>query len=225
MSHFTVLVIGENPENLLAPFDEHLELPRHIDKTKAEIIQESRDEINHYRDTTYAEYLKNPEEYAKATNEQHLKFLKEEFPQRLKWTDSDHYQAGIDWYQANEIDEEGSVYSTYNPQSKWDWYSLGGRWSGRVIELKEGASGIEGASGVFDNEVGVDQALKGDIANINEITSYAVIKHGKWYEKGEMGWFGTATNEMAQEKWDVEIQTLLKDVDDDVLISVYDCHI
>lgn len=27
-------------------------------------------------------------------------------------------------------DEEGNIYSTYNPKSKWDWYSEGGRWGG-----------------------------------------------------------------------------------------------
>jgi len=226
MSHFTVLVIGDNPENQLDPFDENLELPRYLEKTKAELIQESKDNIKHYRDTTYAEYLKNPEEYAKNhTNESHLIYLTEEFPKQLKWSDEEHYQVAIKWYEEEDIDEEGNVYSICNPQGKWDWYSLGGRWSGRVIELKEGTSGTEGTSGVFDNEIGVDQTRKGDIANINKITAYAVIKNSKWYEKGEMGWFGMSSNEVTQEKWDAEIRTLLEDVSDDTLISIYDCHV
>ena len=27
-------------------------------------------------------------------------------------------------------DEKGNIYTTYNPQAKWDWYEIGGRWNG-----------------------------------------------------------------------------------------------
>lgn len=39
-------------------------------------------------------------------------------------------------------DEKGYYYmSTYNPQSKWDWYEIGGRWSG-MLALKPEKLGI-----------------------------------------------------------------------------------
>jgi hypothetical protein len=218
------MVIGEAPEAQLAPFDENLELLRYQEKTKAELIQESKDSIEHYRKGVYAEYLKNPEEYAKDARPQHLNYLKEEFPKKLEWTDEEHYKYATSWYEPENIDEEGNVYSTCNPQAKWDWYSLGGRWSG-LIKLKEGAVGTEGMSGVFNNETGIDQARKGDITNINEIKTYAVIKNGKWHERGQMGWFGMASNEKEVDVWDKQIEELLADVSDDTLISIYDCHI
>lgn len=28
----------------------------------------------------------------------------------------------------HETDEDGNIYSTYNPKSKWDWWYVGGRW-------------------------------------------------------------------------------------------------
>ena len=28
----------------------------------------------------------------------------------------------------NNTDRDGNIYSTYNPNSKWDWYQIGGRW-------------------------------------------------------------------------------------------------
>lgn len=31
-----------------------------------------------------------------------------------------------------ETDEDGNIYSTYNPDSKWDWWVVGGRWSGML---------------------------------------------------------------------------------------------
>ena len=39
-------------------------------------------------------------------------------------------------------DEYGEE-STYNPKSKWDWYEIGGRWSG-LLKLKDGKSGKKG---------------------------------------------------------------------------------
>jgi hypothetical protein len=40
------------------------------------------------------------------------------------------------------VDELGAAYtmSTYNPQSKWDWYSVGGRWGGH-LRYKPGHAG------------------------------------------------------------------------------------
>jgi len=54
--------------------------------------------------------------------------------------------------------------TTYNPKSKWDWYSIGGRWHG-FFKLKEGGYGELGEPGVFDNdpEHDVDSALKENI--------------------------------------------------------------
>ena len=32
----------------------------------------------------------------------------------------------------NRFDEDGEPTSTYNPDSKWDWYVIGGRWDGWI---------------------------------------------------------------------------------------------
>lgn len=36
----------------------------------------------------------------------------------------------------NNTDDDGNIYSTYNPNSKWDWYSIGGRWGG-LLRMKD----------------------------------------------------------------------------------------
>lgn len=68
------------------------------------------------------------------------------------------------------FDEEGRFrWSTYNPLSKWDWWSIGGRWKGELIARPE--TPVEemgfGESGVFDNGAqlpgGVDQLQKKNI--------------------------------------------------------------
>ena len=47
-----------------------------------------------------------------------------------------------------EANEEGALMTTYNPNSKWDWYVVGGRWSGMLI-VKDDAEGERGSLGVF----------------------------------------------------------------------------
>lgn len=51
------------------------------------------------------------------------------------------------------------------------------------------------------------------------------VKEGKWYEKGEMGWFGSVHDEMSDELWYSEFAKLLDGVSEDTILSVYDCHI
>lgn len=54
--------------------------------------------------------------------------------------------------------------STYNPLSRWDWYQLGGRWTG-YFDLRPGATGKAGEPGLMTSPARgrVDQARKCDI--------------------------------------------------------------
>lgn len=358
MSHFTVMIIGENPEDQLEPYAEDLKVDEY-----------SRGLVSEEEKQSFIDYYTNKDNVniSKLTENANMSF------------DELYKQYGEDWNGLHwRKDENGqwNDYSTYNPNSKWDWYSLGGRWSGAFItKLKEkplnllsfelegfsteevknfieiartdkkkfekivskynGKTGTikkaiydmidsidnpktvlpehkTGRSGVFNNEVGIDQARKGDIdfdairANardkaekrfdevwavvskheggvprwntfrdlfdtieearekygnlpvvkelrendmdtlfdeINDIfcdfdkekyikrcvnqcfVPFAVLKNGKWYEKGEMGWFGISTNDKDQDVWNEEVNKMLDELPDDVLISFYDCHI
>jgi hypothetical protein len=283
------MVFGENAEKQLAPFqennmddcpDEHLifnDETEHVEKEWAEEDQETKDEYNNDFDT-YAED-----------------------------------------YHGYKKDEETGKYGYWeNPNAKWDWYQLGGRWAG-FFRLKPGAKGENGRAGLFGKEAEpghADAVKKCDIdfewmradaesgagakydevisivgESINEMhpwdkvrdvmfpedrdlardfynsqlaptklkewnsvnsfkfsfidledfqstredyvkrvgdaafSSFAVIKDGVWYQKGEMGWWGMASNTKEQGDWNKEISNLLVDLPDDTLISIYDCHI
>lgn len=54
---------------------------------------------------------------------------------------------------------------------------------------------------------------------------YAVVKDGKWYQKGEMGWFGCSHDEMTQDQWNEQFWTMIKELDDNTLLTLIDCHI
>lgn len=225
MSHFTVMVIGEEPEEQLTPFDENLETPRYVKYTKEQLIAKAKQDIERYKNNTYADFLADPEKYkAGCNNKAHIDYLENDFPKKLQWTDEEIYKDEIEGYEPDEIGPDGEVYSYRNPNSKWDWYALGGRWSG-MIKLKEGSNGKVGRPGTFGNETGIDQAKKKDIANFDELTTFALLKDGKWFEKGEMGWFGAVHNGKEQEQWETELKKLVQELPDDSLISIYDCHI
>lgn len=198
MSHFTVLVIGDDPEDQLAPYSEDIRVNEYDRGPVGE--EELRQFVEYYESGGDAKKL-----YA---------------------------ERGEDWNGGRwRVAEDGEFheYSTYNPISKWDWYRLGGWWTG-FFKLKEGAFGRLGERGIFtdDPKAGwVDQTLKRciDFDEKYDYRTFAVVKDGKWYERGEMGWWALVSNEKSEEDWDREFKALLESVPDDTLLSLYDCHI
>jgi hypothetical protein len=282
MSHYTVMIIGENPEKQLEPFQECLH---------TEWVDKSGEYKEEYETKTIPEFFcGSHSSWGYEITKELFDFIKSNKPGAIKrytvekspmhyltrgknyrgyYTLENHKRCkGDAWFRVEEVNEtdhpdkdicfEGLItimvikkpktlkinekypdYDTYlenyhgitnkeeqgywnNPNAKWDWHLLGGRWSG-MIKLKEGKKGIIGEPGVFDNNIGIDQARKGDISNFSELVTHALIKDGKWYEKGEMGWWGVVHDE--KDNWDEEFIKLICDLPDDTLISIYDCHI
>lgn len=136
MSHYSVLVIGDYPESQLEPFDENYAVEPYYVGDVSEAEKERM--LSYYKKEGF-EYNTFEECYA---------------------------EKGYEWNGNAYILEDGEwrKYSTYNPDSKWDWYQLGGRWTGCFIKLKDGAQGTIGVgSWASKNNPGVDQACKEDI--------------------------------------------------------------
>lgn len=134
MSHFTVLVIGDDVEGALAPFDENIELAKYVEFTREQLIANSRQEVEDYKNGMYAEYLADPVAYKNkcSSNPDHIDYIENKFPKMLDWSDDQHYDRQIQWYEPEDIGINGEVYSTRNPQGYWDWYQIGGRWAGNI---------------------------------------------------------------------------------------------
>lgn len=62
-------------------------------------------------------------------------------------------------------------------------------------------------------------------AGKRSFTTFAVLYHNEWYEKGSMGWFGCASDEMDQETWNTKVYELLCSASEDTLLTLVDCHI
>lgn len=121
--------------------------------------------------------------------------------------------------------------STYNPKSKWDWYSIGGRWLGFLPLKPNKEATMKGEPGAFGNDPinggrGADQARKEDVDwDRIEYSPMAFVKNGEWKQKGQMGWFGVSSNNKTDEDWEAEWKAGLKGVPEDQLVTVIDCHI
>lgn len=128
MSHFSVAVFTDedtNVEELLEPFYEGLEVKKYIALTKEDLIKRGKDEIR-YAKKLYKEYMKDKRAYRRKhfNNIIHLRFIKK-VPTIAKWNNEKIYKDQIKFYDKDDISEDGGIYSTYNPNSKWDWYEIG----------------------------------------------------------------------------------------------------
>lgn len=151
MSHYTVGVMFPNIKSLkdsalieeyvalaLAPFDENLEVLPFVEFTKEELLKYAKNKIQEYKETHYDKFLEDPERYKeKYTNPKYIEYLEKEFPKRLIWTDEQILEYEYSVYNEEYIGPDGEIYATYNPNGKWDWYVIGGRWN-NCLKTKDG---------------------------------------------------------------------------------------
>lgn len=179
---------------------------------------------------------KNGEKYAEFFKA-HKPDVFAQFPELYK-------EKGNDWNGNRwHMDENGVLaeYSTYNPDSKWDWYTVGGRWA-NSIKTKDGEFCDEAMLGEIDFEPypedsyedGTDwlgnpcKKLKDGFEwhyDNKDNFPFCVIVDGVWCEKGEMGWWACVSNEKDPEDWHEEVKTLLAKLPADSFVYNVDFHI
>lgn len=220
MSHYNLYVFHDKAksiDDILAPFDKNLKVPKYIEFTKEQAVAKVRKEIEECKNGPYAEYLKNPEEFKKINHQRYIEFLRDEFPLVLNWTDEECYRREAKLYEGDGtdndprmIDEDGNLLSAYNPKSKWDYWSIGGRWSGS-IPLKNGGKSV-------------DEALVNEVEWEAEYNvPYAFITpDGEWVERGR---FGVAGNEIDAGTWGEQFRKYVKSIDGNLVVTSVDYHI
>jgi hypothetical protein len=114
---------------------------------------------------------------------------------------------------------------TYNPDSKWDWWVIGGRWDGIISKSGKQRESKDGGFNFGDEHHDMEK----NICLVKELPAkslpFAIVTpDGEWHEKGEMGWWGLTNNEKEDNTWEKELHKILKKYADDYIIGV-DCHI
>lgn len=133
MSHFVGLVFGYNYNELLEPYDENREVDVYIKYTKDDAINRVRQE----RIDTYECALKVLERFPNPSTkheQSNVDWAKKVIDKGIDISYEEAWKIAKEW--GYEIDDEDNLLSTYNPDSKWDWYIEGGRW-GAWLLLKE----------------------------------------------------------------------------------------
>jgi hypothetical protein len=119
------------------------------------------------------------------------------------------------------FNDQGQPISTYNPDSKWDWYRIGGRWDGWI-------TGNEQSSDDGFNFDGRHETVANNIATIKQALKRNVIPHaiitpdGEWHERGQMGWWAMLLTENGN--WDSDAKKILARYPGHRLVIV-DAHI
>lgn len=198
--HSLLIVVGDGElGELMEPFYEGREVPEYNEG----LVPESEKEnfLDYYNEHTpgYHFSMADFEDLYKAKGEE--------------WNDN-AWRKGEDgeWYS----------WSSYNPDSKWDWYEVGGRWAGS-LQLKEGVEPLAplhfsyGWSDAEKKEVEdmnprkVDMAYLKDIANLDDLLVGDILIDGEWTEIGSWE-FGA-------------VKPYLEGLPGDTLIRCVDYHI
>jgi hypothetical protein len=199
MSHFTVLVIGGNPEKQLQPYHEYEctgvddEYVIDVDNTE-EVEGWLKEELFAGKKGSNYDY-EYDEEDAKENLTGYKKMSRSEYF-TLIGSSIDNEIADYHGY----TKKEGKWIRRTNPNKKWDWYQLGGRWAG-FFKMKhaevEAVVGEESFMGSPAREGYADQLLKRDI-DFDSMRAEAVGKADGNYQYA-MSVFGDAP---VNETWD-----------------------
>ena len=144
MSHYVLAVFTEDTpadlDSIMEPYYEGLEVESYVMYTKDELIEQEKSEMKSTFENQYAEWIRDPIAYEKKTsNPTHIDYL-QKLPDRMKRTDEEIYNDAVVFYQY-DTDDDGNVLSTCNPDAKWDWFEVGGRWKDMlVLKLDESLS-------------------------------------------------------------------------------------
>lgn len=90
--------------------------------------------------------------------------------------------------ECSECHGTGHVLTRYNPNSQWDWWSIGGRWDGWLSAT--------------------NRAQAQTAAQNGKIPLAVVTPDGVWHQRGEIGYWGVTDNEKDPDDWAREVQSL-----------------
>lgn len=280
--HYTVLVIGDNPEKLLAPYDENIQTAPYIETPYEELAQDFAGRkrkpipvlLRHSEEARIAKLGTITQEKVDALfdDEEGYSYVVKYDCVRGgirvdKYKESDKIYT-VDnpqtlrkelledkMFEDSQLSEKCDYLSTYNPKSKWDWYSFGGRWGDNDFgpTLKDSKFLRDAEELEEDEQFWNDWVLQKNpekcekavlmykpqyyLDKYKDLETYMKAKKynmpyailtpdGVWHEPGKMGWFDSLGT--SQEELDFEInayERYVKPLDQNLPCVLVDCHI
>lgn len=192
MTHFTVgLIIPQDKLPLIhdfitdqmAPFDEGIRVARYVsysvEQAKAELEQDilRLERIVERRDAKY-----NLEKCCEVLIELRATTPMQRYREYLQ-----HHES---------FNAKGEPVSTYNPNSKWDWWIIGGRWDGWINDKETRGNRVT------DNVATTEEAVER-----GKFPHAIITPDGQWHERGKMGWWAILITE--NDDWASEAKQIL----------------
>lgn len=239
MSHFSLAVLHydyQDIESLLEPYDEEIRVAPYVYMTHKEVIEEAKRKVVKWEKQPLEELSDLQKRIMSASTDEKL------------------FSKYAEYCGFNRINENGDVLTTYNPNSKYDYYTV----EGRSLYTKDGEERSEARVGdvqfgIIDKEYreainfwnntinGSERSYYNKEYYINKyktaenyakevsmFSTYAVVTpDGVWHSPGEVGWFGMSTE--TDDEWSEWVNNyydrFFKDVDPDLIVTMVDCHI
>lgn len=244
MSHFSVLVIttpdSPDAESLLAPYDENHPVPPYQRECycaehnlRTAVNEALTEHFGGNFDTAMRQTYVPPRQETPEEQMAHWGEPDPDWQAHIKpWTDKEAELTAaladkkVPDPECEDCHGTGFYLSRYNKDARWDWYELGGRWTGFFTLTGRGA-GVTGRPGLFTEPAAdgkCDQALWAQVQKPIKQTFAFITPDGVWHQKADMGWWGLTANEDKdgyQQEWDAMIASL-KDGD---TVAVFDLHI
>ena len=177
MSHYTVAVITDKLNKIgemLAPYSENMEVEPYVDETKEAIINSAKEK---------KERVLQRKEKGEELDKYDIEYLNAN-------TDEELYKLQI--YEDESYDKNGNHLTTYNPNSKWDWYEIGGRWN-KILLVKEEVKDIEEGTPSWGNLDSINKKAPEGFkwvtgAKIKDIEFEKAIEFNNTYNKSIRFW-------------------------------------
>lgn len=136
--HFTCLVIGENPEQQMLPYDGNKEVEPYVVFHRSDA---------HKMKLAYIEQLK-----IELNNDDLDEGAKEYFQLDIEATEDETDEEFFENYTARYRHDEitGDALSTENPKGKWRYFNEGGKAFSNVFRLKDGSESYQAKKGDID---------------------------------------------------------------------------
>lgn len=126
--------------------------------------------------------------------------------------------------ECEECHGKGTYPSTYNPLSKWDWWSYGGRWNGVIngnpVNDKEGGFNF----GEEFRQLKNNTTTVADLIERKQIPFAIITPDGQWNERGKMGWWACVSDEKESDDWENMVLKIYEAHKDCIGVGL-DCHI
>ncbi|KKL20873.1 hypothetical protein LCGC14_2451130, partial [marine sediment metagenome] len=129
----------------------------------------------------------------------------------------EHPLAGVPDEGCEDCHGTGIARSTYNPEAKWDWWVIGGRWDGFMSQAEDIIEGTD----AFDQAPYDDKfkTYERNICTVEELLArveadpdrrtFALLTD-RWIEQGDMGWWGMVSDEKDPDEWNRQYLMVLR---------------